>query len=80
MLQLLIACLDRGREEGGQVDVKKAEEDAKQLYKDGEKRWGTNEKTFIDVFTQRSRPQLAATDSAYHKLYGHSLEKVSDKM
>lgn len=77
-LQLMIACLDdMARDEGTNVDMKLAEDDAKQLYKDGENRLGTNNKTFIDIFTRRNRPHLAAVDDAYHKLYGHSLEEVS---
>ena len=78
-LQLLVACLDdKARDEGTNVDVNKAKEDATQLYKDGEqKMWGTNNKTFIDIFAKRSRPHLAAVDAAYDKLYGHSLEEVS---
>ena len=77
-LQLLIACLDdkTARDEGTNVDPKMAEEDAKQLYKDGEKIWGTNKKTFVEIFTKRNRPQLAAVDVAYEKLYGRSLEEV----
>ncbi|KAJ8646839.1 hypothetical protein MRB53_008587 [Persea americana] len=76
--ELLTACLDdQARDhEGTNVDLKLAEIDAKQLYKDGEKLWGMNEKTFIDIFTKRSRPHLAAVDAAYNELYGHSLEAV----
>ncbi|RWR75113.1 annexin D5-like protein [Cinnamomum micranthum f. kanehirae] len=78
--ELLIACLDyQSRDEGKNVDLKMAEEDAKQLYQDGEKIWGTNDKTFIDIFTKRNRPHLAAVDAAYQKLYGHSLEKAVEK-
>ncbi|XXG51268.1 hypothetical protein AAC387_Pa02g5082 [Persea americana] len=79
--ELLVACLDdKARDEGTNVDVNKAKEDATQLYKDGEqKMWGTNNKTFIDIFAKRSRPHLAAVDAAYDKLYGHSLEEAVRK-
>ncbi|XXG51245.1 hypothetical protein AAC387_Pa02g5060 [Persea americana] len=79
--ELLIACLDdkTTRDEGTNVDPKMAEEDARQLYKDGEKIWGTNEKTFVEIFTKRNRPHLAAVDVAYQKLYGHSLEEAVKK-
>ncbi|KAJ6970899.1 hypothetical protein NC653_035239 [Populus alba x Populus x berolinensis] len=53
-----------------------AEKDAKALYKAGEKRLGTDEKTFIHVFSERSAAHLAAVDSAYHNIYGNSLKKV----
>ncbi|RWR75109.1 annexin D5-like protein [Cinnamomum micranthum f. kanehirae] len=78
--ELLVACLDdKARDEGTNVDVNKAEEDAKQLFKDGENIWGTNNKTFIDIFTKRNRSHLAAVDAAYDKLYGHSLEEAVRK-
>ena len=53
------------------------EKDAKALYKAGERRLGTDEKTFIRVFSERSAAHLAAVDSAYHNMYGNSLKKVN---
>lgn len=53
------------------------EQDAKALFKAGEKRLGTDEKTFVKIFSERSRAHLAAIDSAYHNMYGNSLKKVS---
>lgn len=52
------------------------EHDAKALYKAGEKKLGTDEKTFIRIFSERSRAHLATVDSVYHKMYGKSLKKV----
>lgn len=52
------------------------EKDAKALFKAGEKRLGTDEKTFIHIFSGRSRAHLAAVDSAYHNIYGNALKKV----
>lgn len=52
------------------------EKDAKALFKAGEKRLGTDEKTFIHIFSERSRAHLAAVDSAYHNIYGNALKKV----
>lgn len=54
-----------------------AESDAKALFKAGEKRLGTDEKTFIRVFSERSRAQLGAVSYAYHSMYGSSLKKVN---
>lgn len=53
-----------------------AAKDAKALYRAGEKKLGTDEKTFIEIFSERSRAHLAAVSSAYHDMYGHALEKV----
>ena len=64
------------RYEGLEVDIMAAENDAKALYKAGEKRLGTDEDVFIRILSGRSRAHLAAVDTAYNRLYGHSLEKV----
>jgi hypothetical protein len=53
------------------------EEDAKQIYKAGEKRIGTDEKTFIRIFSERSTTHLAAVNSAYKTSFGNTLEKVN---
>ncbi|XP_056698987.1 annexin D5 isoform X2 [Spinacia oleracea] len=78
-LELLVALVGAQRYEGFEVDKNLADNDAKALYKAGEKKLGTNEDMFIKIFSQRSRAQLAAIDSAYHSMYGHSLEKAIKK-
>ncbi|KAL0409060.1 UNVERIFIED_CONTAM: Annexin D5 [Sesamum radiatum] len=74
--KLLLACISSMRYEGPEVDRAMAEHDAKSLYKAGEKRLGTDEKTFIHIFSERSRAHLAAVASAYHSMYGNSLKKA----
>jgi len=37
---------------------------------------GTDENTFIRIFCQRSRAQLAAISYAYHGMYGNSLKRA----
>ncbi|XP_058079226.1 annexin D5-like isoform X2 [Magnolia sinica] len=78
-IKLLIACLNAERDEGTVANQSLVEEDAKKLYKDGEGKWGTDEKTFIRIFTQRNRVHLAAVASVYHRLYGNSLAKAVKK-
>ncbi|KAK2632320.1 hypothetical protein EUGRSUZ_L01717 [Eucalyptus grandis] len=56
--------------------LKYVEQDANALFKAGEKRLGTDEKTFIQIFIERSRAPLAAINSAYHNMYGNSLKKA----
>ncbi|MCI03423.1 annexin D5-like, partial [Trifolium medium] len=46
------------------------------LYKAGEKKLGTDEKTFVQIFSQRSGAHLAAVSSYYQDMYGHSLKKA----
>jgi hypothetical protein len=72
----LLAYVSTPRYEGLEVDRAMTEKDAKSLFKAGEKKLGTDEKTFIRIFSERSRAQLAAITSAYHHMYGSSLKKV----
>lgn len=65
------------RYEGPEVDRASVDHDAKALYKAGEKKLGTDEKTFIRIFSERSRAHLAAVSSAYHSMYSRKLKKVS---
>ncbi|KAK4423345.1 Annexin D5 [Sesamum alatum] len=74
--KLLLACLSVMRYEGPEVDRQLADHDAKALYKAGEKKLGTDEKTFIRIFSERSRAHLAAVASAYHSMYAKSLKKA----
>ncbi|XP_030472929.1 annexin D5 [Syzygium oleosum] len=74
--QLLLKYVGTPRYEGLEVDRMAVEQDAKALFKAGEKRLGTDEKTFIKIFSERSRAHLAAIDSAYHNMYGNSLKKA----
>ncbi|GFP86556.1 annexin d5 [Phtheirospermum japonicum] len=74
--KLLLAYVSAMRYEGPEVDRAMAEHDAKALYKAGERKLGTDEKTFIQIFSGRSRAHLAAVSSAYHSMYGKSLKKA----
>ncbi|KAL3652876.1 hypothetical protein CASFOL_002557 [Castilleja foliolosa] len=74
--ELLLACVSAMRYEGPEVDRAMAEHDAKALYKAGERKLGTDETTFIRVFSERSRAHLAAVSSAYRSMYGNSLKKA----
>ncbi|XP_021775193.1 annexin D5-like [Chenopodium quinoa] len=77
--KLLLAYISILRYEGYEVDAMMAENDAKTLYRAGEKRLGTDEDMFIRIFSERSRAQLAATDLAYNRMHGHNLEKAIKK-
>lgn len=69
--------MTKPRSEGMEVDRATVEMDAKALFKAGEKRLGTDEKTFIRIFSERSRAHMAAVGSAYYNMYGNSLRKVT---
>ncbi|RDY01854.1 Annexin D5, partial [Mucuna pruriens] len=76
---LLLAYINTPRYEGPELDPIMVEQDAKQLYKSGEKRLGTDEKMFIKIFSEQSSAHLAAVNYAYINQYGHSLEKAIKK-
>ncbi|KAM7451307.1 hypothetical protein ABFA07_000987 [Porites harrisoni] len=67
--ETLLVTLSKGqRDESTKVDKELAKTDAKELHEAGVASWGTDEGKFIRIFTQRSRPQLAATFPEYKKL------------
>ncbi|XP_048452249.1 annexin A13 isoform X1 [Rhincodon typus] len=74
--KLLLSLLEADRDEGFEVNVNLAEQDAKELYEAGENRWGTDELAFNNVLTKRNCMQLRATFKAYETLYGTAIEEV----
>lgn len=50
------------------ISSNRARQDADALYKAGEGKWGTDEKTFNAIFAQRSYYQLRATFEEYHRV------------
>ncbi|CAL5442516.1 unnamed protein product [Camellia sinensis] len=74
--KILLAYVTTPRSEGFEVDRELVERDAKALFKAGEKKLGTDEKTFIRIFSERSRAHLVAIDSSYRNMYGNSLKKA----
>lgn len=77
--KLLLTYVSTARYEGPEVGREEAVKDAKALFKAGEKKWGTDEKTFIRIFSERSRAHMVAVDAAYHEMYGNSLKKAVKK-
>ncbi|KAK1283458.1 Annexin D5 [Acorus calamus] len=77
--KILLAYIGIGRYEGPEIDLALVEKDAKALFKAGEKRLGTDENVFIQIFSHRSRAQLAAVAAAYNRIYGTELTKAVKK-
>ncbi|KAI3861189.1 hypothetical protein MKX03_005669 [Papaver bracteatum] len=73
--KLLLAYINTVRYEGLETDRAMVERDSKSLFKAGEKRLGTDERTFIQIFSGSSRAHLAAVSAAYRNIYG-SLKKA----
>ncbi|WOG97087.1 hypothetical protein DCAR_0416426 [Daucus carota subsp. sativus] len=74
--KILLAYLSAPRYQGAEIDRGLVAEDAKALFKAGEKKLGTNEKVFVRIFSERSPAHLIAVSSAYHDMYGNSLNKA----
>ncbi|KAF6168665.1 hypothetical protein GIB67_005277 [Kingdonia uniflora] len=74
--KLLLAYVGTIRYEGPEFDRMMVDNDAKALFKAGEKKLGTDEKAFIAIFSGRSRAHLAAVSHAYRITYGNSLKKA----
>lgn len=77
--KLLLAYVSIPRSEGPEFDKLLVDQDARALYKAGEKRWGTDETTFRSMFSERSRAHLAAVSSTYKIMYGNTLRKAIKK-
>uniref|UniRef100_A0A452XVX8 Annexin n=1 Tax=Aegilops tauschii subsp. strangulata TaxID=200361 RepID=A0A452XVX8_AEGTS len=75
-MQILLAYLGVPRNEGPEVDPSAVTNDARELYRAGEKRVGTDERAFIRIFTESSRAHLVSIANAYQHMYARSLEKV----
>uniref|UniRef100_A0A8B9N3T9 Annexin n=1 Tax=Accipiter nisus TaxID=211598 RepID=A0A8B9N3T9_9AVES len=73
--KILVTVLEATRDETQQVNAELAEQDAADLYKAGEGRWGTEELAFNVVLAKRSYSQLRATFQAYKKVCGKDIEE-----
>ncbi|NXQ32075.1 ANX13 protein, partial [Alaudala cheleensis] len=73
--KILVMVLEATRDETQQVNAELAQQDASDLYKAGEGRWGTEELAFNVVLAKRSYSQLRATFQAYEKVCGKDIEE-----
>ena len=70
---LLLACLQGQRRLGVQPDMAGCQQDAAALYQAGEGKWGTDENTFIRIFSTRSPEELALINQYYKQNAGKGL-------
>lgn len=73
---LLVSLCSAGRDESWMVDQIRANQDARQLWRDGEKKLGTDESTFNKVLATHNFSQLKAVFDEYAKISGHPIEKA----
>ncbi len=77
--KILIACLQCQRSTNTTPNPNQCQMDAQQLYQAGEGRLGTDEATFIRIFSQRSPAELAMISQYYSQLRGKTLLQAVDK-
>ena len=76
--KLLIALIQCSRSVNTVPNPVQCQNDAQALYSAGEGRWGTDEATFVRIFTQRSAAEMDMINSCYQQLRGKSLHKAID--
>ncbi|XP_061191538.1 annexin A4-like [Saccostrea echinata] len=72
--RLLVSLATCNRQEDKNVDLQKAETDAKRLHDAGEKMWGTDEAVFNSILVLQSYPQLRAVFDQYSKIAKKDIE------
>ncbi|XP_043203286.1 annexin A8-like protein 1 [Amphibalanus amphitrite] len=74
--KLLVSILSGSRDETDRVDQQKAKQQAQDLYKAGEKKLGTNEEAFRNIFASESLPQLLAIEKEYEAISKKTLQEA----
>ena len=79
LIKLLLPIALGQRSENQNPNKGECEEKAKLLYEKGVSKWGTDEKTFAQIFALVSPAELVAIAQHYHKLSGHTILDAIDK-
>jgi annexin A7/11 len=75
---LLTSLLMGNRSENRNPNEAQCEQDAKELYEAGEKKFGTDSSVFNRIFALRSPVELGVIARNYHKITGHTILKAID--
>ncbi|XP_069098662.1 annexin A5 [Pleurodeles waltl] len=73
--RLLVSLVQANRDPEGRVDAGQVEKDAKALFDAGEKKWGTDEETFISILATRSVSHLRKVFDHYMTISGYQIEE-----
>jgi predicted lipid carrier protein YhbT len=76
--KLLISLIQASRSMNTVPNPQLCQSDAQALYRAGEGRWGTDESTFVRIFTQRSAAEMDLINNCYQQLRGKSLHQAID--
>ena len=77
--KLLISLIQGNRSMNTVPNPQLCQSDAQALYRAGEGRWGTDESTFVRIFTQRSAAEMDLINNCYQQLRGKSLHQAIEK-
>ncbi|MBN3296987.1 ANXA5 protein, partial [Amia calva] len=75
--RMLVVLLQAGRQQG--IDAGKIEQDAQDLFAAGEKKYGTDEDTFITILGNRSAEHLRKVFEKYMTISGFEIEESIER-
>lgn len=76
--RMLVVLVQANRDHEGRVDEGRVEQDAQDLFKAGEMKWGTDEEKFITILGTRSHSHLKKVFDQYMTISGYQIEESID--
>ena len=76
--KVMLTLASAMRSDNTNADITDCTNKVEQLYKAGEKRWGTDEKVFYDILTRASPAEIKMINKIYTQKYNHGLLKAID--
>ncbi|KAH0615956.1 hypothetical protein JD844_026633, partial [Phrynosoma platyrhinos] len=77
--RMLVVLLQANRDHDGPVNEKLVEQDAQELFRAGELKWGTDEEKFITILGTRSVSHLRRVFDKYMTISGFQIEETIDR-